>query len=142
MISIREQAMLDLLADWHTNKSKYNTRQIAAGLLWNDLFYLNTRGSRDVWMERRVGSIIMACEARGDRANNSLIARELGVSRFKLRKMLDAWEASGNFNRVREGRHVYIELSAKRTETAISRSEAMIDTILKCADDIRALASS
>ncbi len=141
MNSIREQAKLDLLADWNSKENKYNTRQIAAGILWNDLFYLNSRGSRDAWLERRVGSIITACKARGGRADNSMIARELGVSRFKLRKLLDNWEANGIINRVQDGRHVYVELSDRRTELAISRSETMIDMILKCADDIRALGS-
>ncbi len=122
-------------------KMKYSKDQIDVFIEYNERFYRLARleGDAEVGIERRVGSLLADAERTGKLLNTSALASSVGVSRTKMRRLIDKWAADGKVKRVKSGASVCIVMTEKRRKFAEEGSVKLIELILECADKIREL---
>ncbi len=122
-------------------KKKYSKDQIDVFIEYNERFYRLARleGDAEVGIERRVGSLLTDAERTEKLLNTSALASSVGVSRPKMRRLIDKWEADGQVRRVKSGAAVCIVMTETRRNLAEESSAQLVDLILECADKIREL---
>ncbi len=122
-------------------KANYSKKQLDIFIEYNQKFYRIERveGDYDANIERRVGALLADALRTGNQLNTSALASSVGISRPKMRSLIDIWEAAGMVQRVKSGAATCIVMTEARYELAEYNAGKMIDLILECADKIRNL---